>query len=66
MGMAYQSISSFNSSPLFETLVSEKKVPKAQFSFKLSSKGSELFIGGSNPDLYTGKFSYANVTHKVD
>ena len=64
MGMAFQSISSFGASPVFQSLVSQGKVNPV-FSFKLSSSGAELYIGGSNSALYTGDFTYASVTQQV-
>ncbi|KAF8452920.1 acid protease [Boletus edulis BED1] len=62
MGMAFQSISGYNASPVLQTLVSEGRVSDPVFSFKLSSSGAELYIGGSNPALYTGGFTYTPVT----
>ncbi|BGP17269.1 hypothetical protein JCM10213v2_005287 [Rhodosporidiobolus nylandii] len=52
MGMAYGSISTMGATPLFETLVNEKKVAKSQFSFLLAQTGSELFMGGMNAAHY--------------
>ncbi|KAF8553168.1 acid protease [Imleria badia] len=64
MGMAFQSISSYGASPVFQTLVSEGQVTDSVFSFKLSSSGAELYIGGSNSALYTGDFTYTPVTQQ--
>ncbi|KAG9310434.1 Asp-domain-containing protein [Chiua virens] len=64
MGMAFQSISEYNASPVFQSLVSEGQVTDSSFSFKLSSSGAELYIGGSNSDLYTGSFTYVPVTQQ--
>lgn len=36
------------------------------FGIKLASNGSELYIGGTNEDLYSGPFEYHNVTHLKD
>ncbi|GAA5867154.1 hypothetical protein JCM8547_006256 [Rhodosporidiobolus lusitaniae] len=52
MGMAYASISTLGTSPLFQTLVAENKVASSQFSFLLDSTGSELFLGGMNAAHY--------------
>lgn len=65
MGMAFQSLSSYGASPVFQTLVSEGQVPEPVFSFKLSSSGAELYIGGANSELYTGNFTYTPVTQRV-
>ncbi|KAF8433778.1 acid protease [Boletus edulis BED1] len=64
MGMAFPSISSYGASPVFQTLVSDGSVSDQVFSFKLSSSGAELYIGGSNSALYTGDFTYSHVTHQ--
>jgi cathepsin D len=65
MGMAFQSISVFNASPPFQTLVSQNKDISSIFGFKLASSDSELFLGGVNGDLYTGNITWVNLTHKV-
>ena len=65
MGMAFQSISSFGASPVFQTLVSQGHVTDSVFSFKLSSSQAELYIGGSNSALYSGRFTHTPVTHQV-
>ncbi|KAH0838841.1 Asp-domain-containing protein [Lanmaoa asiatica] len=64
MGMAFQSLSSYGASPVFPTLVTQGQVTEQVFSFKLSPSGAELYIGGSNPALYTGSFTYAPVTQE--
>jgi len=61
MGMGFQSISNYNAPPVFQTLVDQEQVDKPKFAFKLADTGSELFIGGTNGGLYTGKFVYTNV-----
>lgn len=65
LGMGYQVISQYNSPPFFQTLVAQKKTTKPMFAFKLATTGSELYLGGVNPDLYTGSFTYVPVTAKV-
>jgi cathepsin D len=65
MGMGFQSISQFNATPLFQTLISEGVVTSPVFGFKLATSGSELFIGGTNSALYTGDFIYLPLTVKV-
>jgi len=62
LGMAFQSMSTYPDSPLFETLVNEEKVEEPVFSIKLTSGGGELYLGGSNTDLYTGEIAYTDVT----
>lgn len=65
MGMAFQSISTYNASSVFKTLVSQDQTDEPVFSFKLATSGSELFLGGANSALYTGDFSYTPVTQEV-
>lgn len=65
MGMAFESISVYGASSLFQTLMFEGQVTDPVFSFKLSSSGAELYIGGANCELYTGDFTYAPVTKQV-
>jgi cathepsin D len=62
MGMGFEQISVFGSSGVFQTLVSEGKTTAGSFSFKLSTSGSELFLGGTNPAKFTGSFTFAPVT----
>jgi Eukaryotic aspartyl protease len=65
MGMAFQSISNYNASPLFQTLISEGAVTAPVFGFKLATSGSELVLGGTNSALYTGDFTWVPLTHNV-
>ncbi|KAH9175891.1 acid protease [Lactarius sanguifluus] len=62
VGLGYQSISAYNSPPLFQTLVAQGRVTLPQFAFKLSNTGAELFLGGTNSNLYNGSFTYVPVT----
>ncbi|KAH9041268.1 acid protease [Lactarius pseudohatsudake] len=62
LGMAYESISHYRASPVFQSLVSQGQVPVPVFSFYLSESGSELYIGGTNKVHYTGAFTYMTVT----
>lgn len=65
MGMAYQSISDYNSPPLFQTLVAQCQVTQPRFAFELAESGAELYLGGTNPELYKGFFTYVPVTDEV-
>lgn len=64
MGMAFQSISVYNSPPFFQTLVSSNVAAQPVFAFKLAGNGSELFLGGTNSAMYTGDFTYVPVTEQ--
>ncbi|PIL22787.1 transporter [Ganoderma sinense ZZ0214-1] len=61
LGLAFPAISNLKHDPFFFTAVSQKTAKEGAFAFKLGSSGSELFIGGTNDGLYSGKVEY----HKV-
>jgi len=65
MGMAFQSISVYNSPPVFQTLISEGVLTSPVFGFKFATSGSELFLGGTNCALYTGDFTWVPLTNGV-
>ncbi|KAJ3489352.1 hypothetical protein NLI96_g2180 [Meripilus lineatus] len=58
LGLAYESISSLQASPYFQTAFAQKAVPRNEFAFKLAAQGSELFLGGTNSKLFTGTIEY--------
>ncbi|KAH9052607.1 acid protease [Lactarius vividus] len=62
LGMAYESMSRYGASPVFQSLVTQGQVPNPVFSFYLAELGSELYIGGTNINHYTGSFTYMPVT----
>ncbi|KAI9437838.1 acid protease [Lactarius psammicola] len=62
LGMGYQSISSYRASPVFQSLVSQGQVSTPAFSFYFAESGSELYIGGTNQNLFKGSFTYMPVT----
>ncbi|KAF9219675.1 acid protease [Gyrodon lividus] len=64
LGMASQSISSFDQSPFFQTLVRQDQTVEPVFAFSLAYTAPELYLGGTNPDLYTGDFTWAPVTQQ--
>ncbi|EIW85946.1 Asp-domain-containing protein [Coniophora puteana RWD-64-598 SS2] len=64
MGMAYQAISSYGASPVFNTLVSEGQTDAGVFGFKLTSSGAELTVGGTDSSAASGDFTYAPVTQQ--
>jgi hypothetical protein len=65
LGMGYESISSFGANSVFQSLVSQNQVSAPVFSFYFSESGSELYIGGTNQNHYTGSFTYMPVTIEV-
>ncbi|KAF9219665.1 acid protease [Gyrodon lividus] len=58
LGMAFQSISMFDQSPFFQTLVSQDQIDEPVFAFSLEAPGPEIYLGGTNPDMYTGDFTW--------
>lgn len=51
--------------PFFSTAVMQGAVSDGTFAFKLASSGSELFLGGTNTDLYTGSIEYHSLSSTV-
>lgn len=69
LGMAYRRISVDGVETVFNNMFAQGLVPKNAFSFWLdrdpkNKNGGELFLGGSDPDYYTGDFTYLNVTRQ--
>ncbi|KAL0949545.1 hypothetical protein HGRIS_009594 [Hohenbuehelia grisea] len=62
MGMAFPQISEFGANPFFQTLVAQGKTTASEFGFKLSTSGSELFLGGVDTNLFTGTITQVSVT----
>ncbi|KAF9226015.1 acid protease [Gyrodon lividus] len=62
LGMAFASIAEYNARPVFQTLVAQGQIDKPVFAFGLRASGAELYLGGTNPDMYTGDFTYAQVS----
>lgn len=63
LGLAWPKISNLKATPWFLNAVEQGAVKTKEFGFHLSSgKGSELYLGGTNPELYEGSLEY----HKVD
>jgi hypothetical protein len=65
MGMAFESLSEYGAKPVFQTLISEGVLSAPVFGFKFASSGSELFLGGVNPRLYKGNFTWVDLTVEV-
>ncbi|KAF9219391.1 acid protease [Gyrodon lividus] len=64
MGMAFQSISQYHQSPVFQTLITQGQIDEPVFAFNFAPPGPELYLGGTNPDMYTGDFTYTQVTRQ--
>ncbi|KAF9220083.1 acid protease [Gyrodon lividus] len=65
LGMAFQSLSTFGQSPFFQTLVTEGQTDEPVFAFNLGAYGAELYLGGTNPDMYTGDFTWVPVIRQA-
>ncbi|KAF9221433.1 acid protease [Gyrodon lividus] len=61
MGMGFQAISQYNQSPVFQTLVTQGQTDEPVFAFTFADNEAELYIGGTNPEMYIGAFSWAHV-----
>ena len=60
--MGYESLSSYGASPVFQSLVSQGRISNPVLSFYFAKSDSELYIGGTNHNHYTGSFTYMPVT----
>ncbi|XP_066541802.1 cathepsin D [Hoplias malabaricus] len=70
LGMAYPRIAVDGVPPVFDMMMSQKKVEKNVFSFYLNRNpdtqpGGELILGGTDPTYYTGDFHYINVSRQA-
>ena len=65
MGLAFQSISRYNAPPVFQTLIAEGMLDTPVFGIKLATSGSELFLGGTNSNLFTGGFTWVPLSNEV-
>ena len=66
LGLAYQSLSAYQASPVFQSLVTQGQVPEPVFGLYMTqSNNSELFVGGVNGKHYTGSITYVPVEHQV-
>ncbi|KAF9219394.1 acid protease [Gyrodon lividus] len=64
LGMAFKSISYYHQSPLFRALVTEGQTDEPVFAFNFADPRPELYLGGTNPDMYTGNFTWTPVTQQ--
>lgn len=65
LGLGFQSVSKYNTTPFFINLISQGVVSNPVFGVRLANDGSEFFLGGTNRKLHQGDFTYAPVTKEV-
>ncbi|KAJ7353337.1 acid protease [Mycena albidolilacea] len=61
LGLAFPAISNMKQNPFFNTANEQGVVQNNQFGFFLASKGSELFLGGTDTEKYTGDLEFHDV-----
>ncbi|KAJ6453581.1 acid protease [Mycena sanguinolenta] len=61
LGLAFPAISNLQANPFFVNADSQGTVNANQFAFYLASSGSELFLGGTDQDLFTGDIEFNSV-----
>lgn len=59
--MAFPSISNLGQNPFFTTANSERTVRDNSFGFFLAANGSELYLGGTNPELYNSAIEFHTI-----
>ncbi len=65
LGLAFPAISNMHKTPFLLAAKNQGTIKSASFGFKLAKSGSELYLGGTNPSLYTGDIEYHSVTGKA-
>ncbi|KAF9218827.1 acid protease [Gyrodon lividus] len=64
LGMGFQAFSHYDQSPFFQTLIAEGQTDEPVFAFSFAAPGPELYLGGTNPDMYTGDFIWTPATQQ--
>ena len=65
VGLGFQSVSKYNATPFFVNLITQGIVSNPVYGVRMANEGSELFLGGTNRELYEGDFTYVPVTKEV-
>ena len=61
--MAFPPVSHLNHTPFFQHAIQQDKVATGAFAFYLAESGSELHLGGTNPQHYSGPIEYHPVVN---
>jgi hypothetical protein len=61
MGLAYPSLSAMDHDGFFTSAINQGAVKSSVFAFRLSKNNSELYLGGTNAELYDGPIEYHSV-----
>ncbi|GJJ14502.1 hypothetical protein Clacol_008766 [Clathrus columnatus] len=61
LGLALPEISQLGQNPFVNSAFNQGVIPSAEFSFKLASNGSALFIGGADHSKFTGSIEFHSV-----
>ncbi|KAI0771238.1 acid protease [Trametes elegans] len=64
-GQVFAAVANESSKPFFINAIEQGAAPEGVFAFKLDQAGSELFVGGTNPDLYTGDIEFHNLSSQA-
>jgi cathepsin D len=59
--MGFPAMSNLNHTPFFQHAIQQNKVASGVFAFYLAESGSELHLGGTNPQHYSGPIEYHSV-----
>ncbi|KAJ6578886.1 acid protease [Mycena vulgaris] len=62
LGLAFPALSNLNESPFFNTANGQGTLDANQFGFFLSGYGSELYLGGTNTNKFSGDIEYHHVS----
>ncbi|CCM02235.1 uncharacterized protein FIBRA_04315 [Fibroporia radiculosa] len=62
MGMAWPALSQLDANPFFWTAIDQGAVSEGVFGFYLSSGTSELYLGGTDTQYYSGDIEYHDLT----
>ncbi|KAI0699923.1 acid protease [Cerioporus squamosus] len=65
LGMGLPGLSNLKGTPFFSSAVQQGGVKEGSFAFKLAKSGSELFVGGTNSEFYTGDIEFHSVVSET-